>query len=116
MYRWIYFSLLNGVFRSRGAGWIPYRTGIRKILEEIKQYKNKKFPKDRLFEVYKSHPVTFTEVFTKDILDSLDRSFLYYLIYDRNQVIRNQDVDHIMPKVILNSLGYDWEKINTLDC
>ena len=114
MYSWIYYSLLNGVFRSRGAGWIPYKTGIRKILEEIKQYKNKKFPKDRLFEVYKSHPVTFTETFTEDMLDLLDRSFLYYLIYDRNQVIRNQDVDHIMPKAILNSLGYDWDKINTI--
>ena len=114
MYNWIYYSLLNGVFRSRGAGWIPYKTGIRKILDEIKQYKNKKFPKDKLFEVYKSHPVTFAETFTEDMLDSLDKSFLYYLIYDRSQVVRNQDVDHIMPKAILNSLEYDWDKINTV--
>ena len=32
--RWLYLSLLNGVF-SRGKGWIPYRTGIHKILNVI---------------------------------------------------------------------------------
>ena len=33
MKRWLYHSLINGVFRSKGAGWIPYKTGIKKILE-----------------------------------------------------------------------------------
>jgi len=59
IYRWIYISLLNGVFKSKGAGWIPYKTGIRKILEEIQKHKNKDFPEIDLYEVYKQHPLHF---------------------------------------------------------
>jgi uncharacterized protein with ParB-like and HNH nuclease domain len=114
MKRWIYISLLNGVFRSRGAGWISYKTGIRKILEEIKQHKNCTFPKEKLFNVYTNHPIVFTQDYKEDKLDNLDRSFLFYLIYECNQTIRNQDIDHIMPKSILEQKGYDWDMINSV--
>jgi hypothetical protein len=40
---WLFHSLLNGVFRSKGAGWIPYKIGVRKILEEIKNHKGTSF-------------------------------------------------------------------------
>ena len=114
MYEWIYHSLLNGVFRSRGAGWVAYKTGVRKLLVEIKKHKNKIFPKQELFNVYIEHPVVFTQIYNSDNLDSLDRSFLYYLMYDRNQTIRNQDIDHIMPKTILSNLKYGWDEINSI--
>lgn len=111
---WIYNSLLNGVFRSRGAGWIPYKTGVRKILEEIQQHKNSIFPTSKLFDVYINHPIIFTQSYEKEKVDNLDRSFLFYLVYECNQTIRNQDIDHIMPKSILEQKGYDWDKINSV--
>jgi len=110
----LYHSLLNGVYRSRGAGWVAYKTGTRKLLAEIKKHKNKVFPKEELFNVYIEHPVVFTKNYNIGNLDSLDRSFLYYLMYDRNQTIRNQDIDHIMPKSILASLKYGWDEINSI--
>ena len=41
---WLYKSLLNGVFRSKGAGWIPYKTGIKKLLSVVKSYTRKRIP------------------------------------------------------------------------
>ncbi|MBS1666330.1 MAG: hypothetical protein JST58_03040 [Bacteroidetes bacterium] len=114
MEKWIYHSLINGVFKSKGAGWIPYKTGIRKLLDIIQLHKNKDFPIDELFKVYTNHPIKFTTVYTNDNLNELEHSFLYYLIYDRNQTIRINDIDHIMPKSILESLQFDVEKINAI--
>mgnify|MGYP001222459340 FL=1 len=114
MKRWLYHSLINGVFRSKGAGWIPYRTGIKKILEAIKTHKNKAFPIAELFQVYINHPITFTTTYTSSNLDQLDSSFVYYLMYDRARTTRTNDIDHIMPKNILETNGVDWGKINSI--
>lgn len=111
---WLYHSLVNGVFRSRGAGWIPYKTGIRKILETIKQYKGSSFPVEALYKVYSDHPIMFTRNYTTNNLDSLDSAFVYYLMYDRSKTIRINDIDHIMPKSILEAKGFDMEKINSI--
>ncbi len=111
---WIYNSLLNGVFRSKGAGWIPYKTGVRKILELIKTHKNNKFPTSEIFNTYRGHPVIFSLEYNEDRLKELDRIFLFYLIYDKSQTIRNQDIDHVMPISILLQKGYDWDKINSI--
>ncbi len=114
MKRWLYHSLINGVFRSKGAGWIPYKTGIKKILEAIKTHKNKAFPIAELFQVYINHPITFTTTYTSSNLDQLDSSFVYYLMYDRARTTRTNDIDHIMPKNILETNGVDWGKINSI--
>jgi len=114
MKRWLYHSLINGVFRSKGAGWIPYKTGVRKILDTIKDYKNKEFPTEKLFEVYKTHPITFTTNYTSNNLDQLDSSFVFYLMYDRARATRTNDIDHIMPKNILETKGFDQDKINSI--
>jgi len=114
MKNWLFHSLTNGVFRSKGAGWIPYKTGIRKLLEEIKHHKNLEFPTDKLFQVYTNHPITFTASYDTTNLDQLDSSFVYYLMYDQARTIRTNDIDHIMPKSILEGLGYDWTKINSI--
>ena len=111
---WIYYSLLNGVFRSKGAGWIPYKTGTRKILTEIKSYRDEDFPTDKLFDVYYEHGVKFVKDFDENTLNSLDSQFLFYLMYDMKQTIRTQDIDHIMPKSILETFKYDWAKINSI--
>ncbi len=87
MKNWVYHSRLNGVFKSRGAGWIPYKTGVRKILETIKNYKNKIFPTNEIFDVYTNHPVTFSLDYTEERMNNLDRIFLFYLVYTKSQVI-----------------------------
>jgi uncharacterized protein with ParB-like and HNH nuclease domain len=112
--KWLYNSLLNGVFRSRGAGWIPYKTGVGKILEEIKKHKDQYFPVDTLFDIYRNHPIIFSLKYDKKNLDNLDRSFLFYLMYSCKKVIRTQDVDHIMPKSILENNGTELEMINSI--
>jgi len=114
MKNWLFHSLVNGVFRSKGAGWIPYKTGIRKLLEEIKNHKNTEFPTDKLFQVYTNHPITFTTSYDTNNLDQLDSSFVYYLMYDQAKTIRTNDIDHIMPKSILEDKKYDWTKINSI--
>ncbi len=113
MKNWLFHSLINGVFRSKGAGWIPYKTGIRKLLEEIKNHKNNDFPQEELFKVFIDHPITFTTNYDTNNLDQLDSSFVYYLMYDLSKTIRANDIDHIMPKTILEN-KYDWAKINSI--
>ena len=114
MMLWLYNSLLNGVFKSKGAGWIPYKTGIRKILLVIKDYKNQVFPKDQLLKVYEAHQIIFTSTYITDTLDKLDSNFVYYLMYDRQRAIRVNDIDHIMPKNILESMNYAYGDINSV--
>jgi len=114
MKNWLFHSLINGVFKSKAAGWIPYKTGVRKLLEEIKNHKDKEFPVDALFQVYRDHPVIFTIKYDANNLDQLDSSFVYYLMYDQAKTIRANDIDHIMPKSILVNLQYDWEVINSI--
>lgn len=110
--KWIYHSLLNGVFRSRGAGWVSYKTGVRKLLEEIKKHKDKLFPKEELFNVYIQHPISFQQSYDVDRLDDLDSTFVFYLIYNCKTANRVNDIDHIMPKSILQNYNYAWDKIN----
>lgn len=109
---WLYKSLLNGVFRSKGAGWIPYKTGIKKLLSVVKSYKGKEFPCDELISVYVNHPVAYQDVVSEETLNSFDIQFIFYLIYDRKSQIRVNDIDHIMPKTILESKGYNYSDIN----
>ena len=109
---WLYKSLLNGVFRSKGAGWIPYKTGIKKLLSVVKNYKGKEFPCDELISVYVNHPVAYQDVVSEETLNSFDIQFIFYLIYDRKKQIRVNDIDHIMPKTILQSKGYNYSDIN----
>ena len=111
---WLFHSLVNGVFRSKGAGWTPYKTGIRKLLDVAKNHKGLDFPTDKLFQVYTNHPITFTTTYDTNNLDQLDTSFVYYLMYDQAKTIRTNDIDHIMPKSILESLSNDWTKINSI--
>jgi len=112
IYRWIFLSLLQKIFRRRWAGWIAYKTGVRKILEVIKDYKNEEFPVDKIFEVYIDHPLNFKPEIDKTKLDDYDFDFLMFSIYGRK--FRKEDIDHIHPFSILESKGFNVDEINTV--
>ncbi len=114
IYRWIFLSMLNKVFRRRGAGWTAYSTGIRKILNILKNYKNKDFPTDKLFDMYNNHPLDFDERIKAKWLDTYDFDFLMYIIYEKPKTFRKNDIDHIHPKSILDKKGYESNKINSI--
>ena len=99
--RWLYLSVLNSVF-SRGCGWIPYITGIRKILRVLSAYQGDPFPVEVLFDVYKGHPLRFSRSLTVEYLADWDRDFVFYLMYDRHPEV-GRDVDHVHPKSRLGS-------------
>lgn len=114
-HKWIYTSLLNGVFKSRGAGWIPYKTGVRKILEVMKEEAGNAFPRRKIYKIYREHPLNFFQPKIKeDHLDYYDSSFIYFLIYEKQRVVRLQDEDHIHPRHILEEKDIDWEDINSI--
>ncbi|WP_452231396.1 GmrSD restriction endonuclease domain-containing protein [Lacinutrix sp. MEBiC02595] len=111
---WLKLSMLNKVFRRRGAGWTAYSTGIRKILEVCSKNKNQLFPKDALYEMYYNHGLDFSDEIKEEWLHSYDFDFLMYLIYDRPKTFRINDIDHIHPKSILESNEVEWNKINNV--
>ncbi|MDH5718959.1 MAG: DUF262 domain-containing protein [Spirochaetia bacterium] len=113
---WIKISLLCKVFRRRGAGWTAYSTGIRKILEIMKSNKDNPFPTTLLFEMYKSHPLEFTEHIKDDWswFNFYDFDFVMFLIYDMPKNFRKNDIDHIHPKSILSENKVEWNKINSI--
>ena len=100
--RWVVLSLLNGVFKSRGAGWIPYKTGIRKILYVMSKNQGKMFPCNELFSMYKSHPLVFTEEVNDQSLHTFDQDVVFNLLYDGSETSR--DIDHIQPYALLSQI------------
>ena len=112
IFKWIMLSLLNSVFRSRGAGWIPYKTGIRKILLVMKRNQGLPFPCDQLINMYQAHPLTFTVEVTEASLGTFDRTIVFHLLYRLPQQVREQDVDHIQPQSLLLKFP---EYENTID-
>jgi hypothetical protein len=113
LYKWIYMSLLNGLF-GRGKGWIPYKTGMRKLLNTIKKHKNQVFPLGEIIQEYIFHPLTFFQNINDNNLNLLDESFLFYILYDREPSIRTQDVDHIQPTNKLES-KFEPHMINRIE-
>ena len=114
IYKWIFLSILNKVFRRRGAGWTAYSTGIRKILEVLKNYKNKEFPTKELFDMYDNHSLDFDRDIKEEWLDTYDFDFFMYIIYEKPKTFRKNDIDHIHPKSILNEKDYESSKINSI--
>ncbi len=113
--RWLYFSLLNKVF-SRGCGWIPYRTGVRKISLVMRQNKGRPFPERALFQTYANHPLRFSTDLDIEAVDRWDNRFVFSLIY-KDQDVANRDVDHIQPRYRLDRSQrpkYEPAEINSL--
>jgi uncharacterized protein with ParB-like and HNH nuclease domain len=109
---WLYLSVLNGVF-SRGCGWIPYRTGIRRILEIVKNYKNALFPASELFRLYETYPLIFSRDISAENLPRWDRNIVFYLIYGCES-LSGRDIDHIQPRSLLEKRGVAPEKIHSV--
>lgn len=110
---WLRLSLLNRVF-SRGCGWIPYKTGIRKIHNVMQQSKGGAFPKDRLFRVYAGHPLRFVPTVDEKNLGDFDQEYIFYLIYNGLPAIRSEDIDHIHPRSLLLDAGFDEWMVNNI--
>jgi hypothetical protein len=113
MKKWLFNFLTNGVFKSKGAGWVPYKTGIRKILDVMKNFKGMEFPLNKLFDVYREHQLTFRTDYNKENLNQLDHMFVFYLIYDLTYIQRTNDVDHVMPRSLLEGV-YSLDQINNI--
>ncbi|MFZ1397719.1 MAG: DUF262 domain-containing protein, partial [Candidatus Promineifilaceae bacterium] len=109
--RWLYLSVLNSVF-SRGVGWIPYRTGISKILRTLQPYQGKAFPAQAIFRTYSTHPLRFSEDLTSEKLPDWDTDFVFYLMYQRQPEV-GRDVDHVHPKSRLED-KFPSEKIHSI--
>lgn len=113
---WYIISLLNHVFQ-RGNGWNPTTTARKKILDIIKTHKNKIFPKDLLYNLYRTHSLNKFDDKVNDTWEWLnwyERSLVVYLIYGKPVNFRQNDIDHIHPKSILEKNGVEWNKINNL--
>ncbi len=112
--RWLIFSILCGVFRSRGAGWVAYKTGLHAICAVLREQKGQEFPCATLFQLYRDRLHFFTDEITEQTLGIFDQQFLFYLLYDGTRVVRQQDVDHIHPKSVLAQIGVSEDRINSL--
>jgi len=113
MATWCRLSLLNQVF-SRGRGWIPYTTGIKKLHTVLAGSKGAAFPDSTLLRVYKEHPLRFHGQVTEINLDEFDQEFLFYLLYECKPTIRSEDIDHIHPRSLLMKAGVDGLLINSV--
>jgi hypothetical protein len=109
---WIVLSLLNGVFKSRGAGWIPYKTGIRKILYVMGKNQGKTFPCKELFAMYRSHPLVFTESVDNQSLHTFDQDVIFNILYDGSET--NRDIDHIQPYSLAVPI-YGINRVNIIE-
>jgi len=110
--KWLYWSLLNQVF-SRGRGWIPYKTGVRELLEVLSNSKDQTFPVDQIFNVYYRHPLNFRNVISDNLTD-MDTNFILYILYNREVTTRKQDIDHVHPYNLLSWQGVNDYKINNI--
>ncbi|GAB7140541.1 DUF262 domain-containing protein [Deferribacterales bacterium RsTz2092] len=111
---WLRLSLLNKVF-SRGCGWVPYKTGIKKIHTVMQKHKGLSFPTKAILDTYKLHPLhSFNDVIAEDKLDLFDREYVLFLLYNGHPSIRDEDVDHIHPRSLLENRGVDVSKINSI--
>ena len=113
MKKWLMLSLLNKVF-SKGCGWIPEKTGIRKLHKILGGNKGKEFPCTIVFETYRMHPLRFSTEINGANLDVFDRDFVLYLIYNGQPSIRREDIDHIHPQSLLRDNGVNEDQINSI--
>lgn len=112
--KWLRISLLNKVF-STGCGWIPYKTGIRKIHSVMQINKGKNFPYSQLMNVYRSHPIhNFSQEITPESILYFDNEYMLFMLYGGSPKTRSEDIDHIHPKSILARLNISEDKINSI--
>jgi hypothetical protein len=111
---WVFHSLLNSAFKSRGVGWNPYKTGISCILGTMESVKGEGFPLHQLLDIYSNRLHFFTTDYKPENLDKLDQDFVFYVIYGCQRAISSRDIDHIHPRSKLQALDVSPEKINSI--
>ena len=70
-----------------------------------------------LYNVYRNHSLNkFDDKVNEawEWLNWYERSLVVYLIYGKPTNFRQNDIDHIHPKSILEKKGVEWNKINIL--
>lgn len=115
---WLLMSLLHHVFQ-RGNGWNPNTTGRKKIFEILRDNKGKDFPANEIFELYQNHPLhNFNPNLVNDEphISWYERSLVIYIMYGKGKdvLFRQNDVDHIHPRNILEQIGVQPDLINSI--
>lgn len=111
--KWLIISLLERIFRRRGAGWTAYTTGIRKILNIMINSDKNIFPINELFQMYDGHGLNYHSNVDTSRLSNYDFDLVMYIIYDSSENLRINDTDHLHPVSIIEDI-YDWEQINSI--
>ena len=114
MKRFMYNTMLNGVFENHEEGLVVFDTSIQLLGMQIKYKKNTEFPTTELFEMYSHLPVRFSTEYTCNNLDQLNHSFVLFLMYDLKRKIEQNEMEYIMPKSRLESLCFESSKINSI--
>ncbi|MBR0257778.1 MAG: DUF1524 domain-containing protein, partial [Synergistaceae bacterium] len=116
MSEWLKLSLLNHAF-SYGYGWRANTTGMTQIHKIMENYKGKNFPSSQLYLLYSERLRNFINKrrITAKNLASLDEEYLFNMIYGwPKSSKRNEDIDHIHPRSILESAGISPSSIDSI--
>ena len=79
-------------------------------------HKAKPFPIEEILAIYVNHPLSnFSTEYTAERLDTLSRSFVFYLMYCNGGIAkRANDIDHVMPRSILDQKQKQPQMINSV--
>lgn len=118
MRQWLLMSLIHHVFQ-RGNGWNPNTTGRKKIFEILRDNKGKDFPVEEIYELYQNHPLhNFNPSLVNDEahISWYERSLVVYIMYGKGKdvLFRQNDIDHIHPRNILEQVGIQPDLINSI--
>lgn len=115
--KWLVLSYLNHVFQ-RGSGWDPNKTARKLLLTAFAKKHEGEFPIDEVHSIYRDRLNSYDDILieTIDKVNSYERNLIVYLMYDNDTITANRqnDIDHIHPKNILDKLGYEWNQINSI--
>ena len=110
-------SYLNHVYQ-RGSGWDPNKTARKLLLSAFAENKGEAFPIDVINSLYRERLNSYDEnlVETIDKFNSYERNLVVYLMYDDDTITANRqnDIDHIHPKSILEQKGYEGNQIYSI--
>ena len=115
MLNWLKVSLLNRAF-SYGCGWRANTTGMTQIHGVMRNNKGQDFPASQLFALYRERLSKFVRNrITINSLASFDEDYMFYLIYGRpKSLVREEDIDHIHPRSLLEKARADENKIDSI--
>lgn len=115
--KWLVLSYLNHVYQ-RGSGWDPNKTARKLLLSAFAENKGEAFPIDVINSLYRERLNSYDEnlVETIDKINSYERNLVVYLMYDDDTITANRqnDIDHIHPKSILEQKGYEGNQIYSI--